>query len=104
MVVNDLQNPIAIKIEYYGSRLKFIDITTNIPKMKLQTTLIIRILIGNTPSKIGDSAILYRRDAPASAPIPKNRYSIPFIFYPPFYLLVGIICIHKEAVLVLFQG
>ena len=58
MVVKDPQNPIAIKIEYFGSRLKFIDITTNIPSMKLPTTLIIRILIGNTPNNMGDSTIL----------------------------------------------
>jgi hypothetical protein len=58
MVVKDPQNPIAIKTEYFGSRLKCIDITRNIPSMKLPTTLMIRMLIGNTPNKIGDSAIL----------------------------------------------
>jgi hypothetical protein len=34
------------------------DIATNIPSMKLPMTLIIRILIGNNPNNIGDSAIL----------------------------------------------
>jgi hypothetical protein len=58
MVVKDPQNPIAIKIEYFGSRFRYVDITTNIPSMKLPTTLMIRMLIGNTPNNIGDSAIL----------------------------------------------
>jgi hypothetical protein len=95
MVVKDPQNPIAIKIEYFGSRLKYMDITTNIPNMKLPITLIIRILIGNTPNSTGDSAILYLRNAPARAPNPNNRNSIPFIIAHHLFSLVGIISIQR---------
>ena len=83
IVVKDPQNPIASKIEYFGSRLKLIDITKNTPRMKLPATLIIRILTGKTPSKIGDEAILYRRNAPKRAPMANNTNSIPFNFCPP---------------------
>jgi len=85
MVVKDPQNPMAKKTEYFGSRSKCMDITTNIPRMKLPMTLIIKILIGNTPRRIGDSAILYLKKAPARAPNPNIRNSIPFNFCPPFF-------------------
>src|SRR5688500_18390862 len=95
MVEKDPQNPIAIKIEYFGSRLKCMDTTTNIPSMKLPTTLIIRILIGNAPKCTGDSAILYLKNAPTSAPNPNNRNSIPFIFAHHF-LFIGRHYQHSE--------
>jgi hypothetical protein len=52
------------------------------------------MLIGSVPRIKGDSAILYLRKAPATAPTASNANSIPFIFscvHHLFSLLVGFI-------------
>ena len=100
IVVNEPQNPIAIKMVYFESRFRPTDRAQNIPSTKLPSTFTIRVLTGKIPNSMRDEAILYRRKAPAKAPTESNSNSIPFIFSPIRLLLIGIISILKEAVLV----
>jgi hypothetical protein len=80
MVVNDPQNPV-IKREYLVSKFHNKEIIENTPKIKLPMILTISTLAGSAPANIiGDDAILYRRNAPAKAPIDRNAISsIPLI-------------------------
>jgi hypothetical protein len=57
--------------------------------------------MGRMPNRIGDDAILYLRNVPATAPTPSKINSIPFIFqiaYHNLTQLIGIISILIEAV------
>jgi hypothetical protein len=80
IVVKDPQKPIAKKKEYFGSRFNVRDKTENIPRMKLPMIFTIKTFNGSSPNTTsGDSTILYLKNAPQTAPIPKRRNSKPFI-------------------------
>ena len=99
IVVNDPQKPTAMRIEYFLSRLRFIDKTEKMPRIKLPARLIINTLIGRTPNNMGEDVILYLKYAPTRAPMAKKTNSIPFNFVTyHFDLSVGIISILIEAV------
>jgi hypothetical protein len=93
--VREPQNPIATKREYFVSKFHSKDRTENIPKTKLPITLTASTLIGSVPANnIGEDAILYRRNAPAKAPIARSaNSSMPLnvifesvVTYPTIYV------------------
>ena len=83
MVVKEPQKPTAKSSEYFVSRFQNIDKTEKTPRMKLPTTLIIRMLTGSVPITIVDDTSLYLRNAPARAPTPNKTNSNPLIFNSP---------------------
>ncbi|MGC2427316.1 MAG: hypothetical protein WA421_09785 [Nitrososphaeraceae archaeon] len=83
IVVKDPQKPTAKRSEYFASRFHITDMTEKIPNARLPTTFTIKMLMGSNPIEMGEETILYLRKAPASAPTPNNRNSIPFIFLSP---------------------
>jgi hypothetical protein len=94
IVVNEPQNHTAASKEYFESKFHKTERIENTPEVKLPITLITRMLIGSVPRIKGDSAILYLRKAPATAPTASNANSIHFIFSCAHHLfssLVGII-------------
>jgi hypothetical protein len=94
IVVNEPQNHTAASKEYFESKFHKTERIENTPEVKLPITLITRMLIGSVPRIKGDSAILYLRKAPATAPTESNANSIHLIFSCAHHLfssLVGII-------------
>jgi hypothetical protein len=83
IVVKEPQKPIARSSEYFVSRFQNMDKIENIPRMKLPTTFIIRMLTGSVPITIEDETSLYLRNTPARAPMPNKRNSSPFNFQSP---------------------
>ena len=79
IVVKEPQKPIAKKNAYFGSRFHETAKTENIPKIKLPIILTIKTFNGSPPMTSGDSTILYLKKAPQTAPIPRSKYSKPFI-------------------------
>ena len=79
MVVNEPQNPSAIKREYLPSRFNCSDNITKIPKTNAPITLTIKTLSGIVLNNNGDSVILNLRNAPITEPAAKNTNSRPFI-------------------------
>jgi hypothetical protein len=80
IVVKDPQKPITKKKEYFGSRFHVMDKTENIPRMKLPMIFTIKTFNGSPPNTTsGDSTILYLKDVPQIAPIPRRRNSKLFI-------------------------
>lgn len=80
IVVNEPQNPIATRSEYFGSRFQTIDTIEKIPNMKLPSTLMDKTFNGRAPNHNGVDTILYLRKVPAKAPTANNTNSIPFNF------------------------
>ena len=99
IVVNEPQNPIATRSEYFGSRFQITETIEKIPRTKLPSTLIARTFNGKAPNQKGVDTILYLRNVPAKAPTANNTNSIPFIFLPTkfFLTLVGIISIQDRS-------
>src|SRR6185437_4462797 len=91
IVVREPQNPTATSRLYFVSQFHAIERIENTPRIKLPTTLTMSMLTGSVPMTTGDSAILYLKKAPATAPAARNTNSIPFICPPLSQLLVGII-------------
>jgi len=91
IVVNEPQNPIATRSEYFGSRFQVIETIEKTPRIKLPSTLIAKTFNGKAPNQNGVDTILYLRNVPAKAPIANNTNSIPFIplFYLPFNFRFG---------------
>jgi hypothetical protein len=83
MVVNEPQNPIAKRKEYFVSRFQNMDKIENTPRIKLPIIFIIRILTGSVPITIVDDTSLYLRNAPARTPTPNKTNSNPLIFNSP---------------------
>ena len=79
MVVKDPQNPIATRKEYLESKFKDADNTEKIPKMKLPTIFTNNTFETTLPNSRGAAVILYLKNAPKTAPIPRKTNSIPFI-------------------------
>ena len=79
MVVNDPQNPIAVKREYFWSRYHCCDSTMKSPSMNEPITLTIKTFTGNVLKINGDSVSLYLRNAPSTEPTPRKINSKPFI-------------------------
>lgn len=79
MVVKDPQKPIATRKEYLESRFKDADSTEKIPKMKLPTMFTNNTFETKLPNSRGADVILYLKNAPKTAPIPRKTNSIPFI-------------------------
>src|SRR5581483_2034110 len=96
IVVREPQNPIATNRLYLVSQFHITDKIENTPSIKLPMTLTMRMLTGSVPRMTGDSAILYLKKAPATAPAARNTNSIPFIC-PPFSQLVGIISTFRKG-------
>ncbi len=80
IVVNEPQNPIAIKKEYFGSRFRETDKTEKTPKIKLPIILTMITFDPIIPNKTGNDVILYLIKAPKIAPIVRSANSIAFIF------------------------
>lgn len=79
IVVNDPQNPIATRKEYFESRLKDTDNMEKIPKIKLPIMFTSNTFETRLPSISGKDTILYLTKAPNIAPPARKRNSIPFI-------------------------
>jgi hypothetical protein len=79
MVVKDPQKPIATRKEYRESKFKDADNTEKIPKMKLPTIFTNSTFETRFPKSRGAAVILYLKNAPKIAPIPRKINSIPFI-------------------------
>jgi hypothetical protein len=80
IVVNEPQNPIATRSEYFGSRFQIRETIEKTPRTKLPSTLIARTINGKAPNQKGVDTILYLRNVPAKVPTANNTNSIPFIF------------------------
>jgi hypothetical protein len=57
IVVNEPQNPIATRSEYFGSRFQAIETIEKIPNAKLPNTLIAKTFTGRAPSQSGIDTI-----------------------------------------------
>ncbi len=79
MVVKDPQKPIATRKEYLESKFKDADNTEKMPKMKLPTIFTNNTFETRFPKSRGADVILYLKNAPKIAPIPRKINSIPFI-------------------------
>ena len=79
MVVRDSEKPIATRKEYLESKFKDADNTEKIPKMKLPTMFTNNTFETRLPNSRGAAVILYLKNAPKIAPIPRRINSIPFI-------------------------
>jgi hypothetical protein len=88
IVVNDPQNPTATSNEYFVSRFQATDKIENMPKTKLPRRLTTSMFSGKVSNNNGEETILYRRKAPASAPIANNKNSIPLIFLFTYHFLI----------------
>ena len=86
IVVNEPQNPIAIRSEYFGSKFQVTETIEKIPNRKLPNMLIVKTFNGRAPNQSGIDTILYLRNAPAKDPIANNTNSIPFIFIPTTFI------------------
>jgi hypothetical protein len=79
MVVKDPQKPIATRKEYLESKFKDADNTEKIPNMKLPAIFTNNTFETRFPKSRGAAVILYLKNAPKIAPIPRKTNSIPFI-------------------------
>jgi hypothetical protein len=80
IVVNEPQKPIAIKKEYFESRLnKALEKTEKTPRMKLPIILTNKTFEPINPNMTGKEVILYRKYAPSIAPTAKSTSSMNFI-------------------------
>ena len=79
IVVNDPQNPIAVKREYFTSRFHCYDSTMNNPRINDPITLTIKTLTGIVLKSKGDSITLSLRYAPSTEPTARKTNSRPFI-------------------------
>ena len=79
MVVKDPQKPIATRKEYLESKFKDADNTEKIPNMKLPAIFTNNTFETKFPKSRGAAVILYLKNAPRTAPIPRKINSIPFI-------------------------
>ncbi len=82
MVVKDPQKPIATRKEYLESKFKDADNTEKIPKMKLPAMFTNNTFETKFPKSRGAAVILYLKNAPKIAPIPRKINSIPFNICP----------------------
>jgi hypothetical protein len=85
-VVKEPQNPIAIKNEYFESRLKKEDNIENAPKIKLPIILTIKTLEPTIPKITGKDVSLYLAKAPNTAPITKSANSKSLIIVCIFFI------------------
>ena len=79
IVVNDPQNPIAVKREYFPSRFHCWDRTMNSPRINDPITLTIKTFTGIVLKSNGDSVSLYLRNEPSAEPTQSKINSKPFI-------------------------
>ena len=80
IVVSEPQKPIAIKKEYFESKLKkAVDKTEKIPRRKLPIILTTKTFEPIIPNIIGKEVILYLVYAPNIAPTANKTNSIDFI-------------------------
>ncbi len=79
IVVSEPQNPMAMKKEYFASKLKYMDNIEKIPRTKLPTRFTIKTFDPKIPNNKGNEVILYLKKAPNIAPRARKANSIPFI-------------------------
>ena len=79
IVVSEPQKPIAIKKEYFESKLKKADKIEKIPRIKLPIILTTKTFEPMIPNIIGKEVILYLVYAPNIAPTANRANSIDFI-------------------------